>query len=64
MMAMMGNWRSVLVEIVAKDCFCLLEEVGVVGLLSVEVAEGSRSLVGNGLGQEAGGRSGLEKTEE
>lgn len=51
-------------EAAAKDRLCLLEEVGVAGLLSMEVAEGSSSLVGNGLGQEAGGRSDLEKAEE
>lgn len=51
-------------EAAAKDRLCLLEEVGVAGLLSMEVAEGSSSLVGNGLGQEAGDRSDLEKAEE
>lgn len=48
----------------AKDRPCLLEEVGVAGLLWMEVAEGWRSLVGKGLGPEAGGRSDLEKAEE
>lgn len=48
----------------AKDCLCLMEEAGVAGLLSMEVAEGLSSLVGNGLGQEAGGRSDLERAED
>lgn len=51
-------------EAAAKDCLCLLEEVGVAGLLWMEVAEGWSSLVGNGLGLEAGGRSDLGKAEE
>lgn len=55
----------------AEDRLCLSGEVGEAGLLSleaaegsVEAAEGSSSLEGNGLGQEAGVRSGLEKEEE
>lgn len=48
----------------AKDCLGLLEEVGVAGLLWMEVAEGWSSLVGNGPGQEAGGRSDLGKAED
>lgn len=48
----------------AKDCLCLLKEVGVAGLLWMEADEGWRSLVGKGLGPEAGGRSDLEKAEE
>lgn len=51
-------------EAAAKDRLCLSEEVGVAGLLSMEVAGGWGSLVGNGLGQEAGARSDFEKTEE
>lgn len=68
--AAVGNWMSVLAE-AAVGRLCLSEEAGEAGLLSIkaaegsmEAAEGSSSLEGNGLGQEAGVRSGLEKEEE
>lgn len=51
-------------EAAAKHRLCLLEEVGVAGLLSMEAAEGSSSLVESGQGQEAGARSDLERVEE
>lgn len=54
---------SVLAE-AAEGRLCLSEEVAEAGLLSMEAAEGSSSLEGNGLGQEAGVQSGLEKEEE
>lgn len=59
-----GALMSVLVEVAAEDLLCQWEEGGVAGLPSVGAADGSRVLEGNGPGEGAGVRSGLEKEED
>lgn len=54
----------VLVEVAAEDRFCQWEEGGVAGPLSMEAADGASFHEGNGPGQGAGVRGGLEKEED
>lgn len=59
-----GALMSVLVEVAAEDRLCQWEEGAPAGLLSGEAADGPSFLEGNGPGQGAGVRSGLEKEED